>query len=171
MKRKLLAAVVLGLLAAGCRRGLPMLGQAPPFGQNDLAGRPWIVDFVYTTCPGPCPALSANMARLQRSLPPPVRLVSVTVDPEHDTPGALAEYAKRFGADPARWRFVRLSEAELARVMGQDGFKLALAAKGTIVHSTKLVLVDAQGAIRGYYDGEDEAALKRLEGDAADLAR
>lgn len=169
MKRAALVFLI-GIGLAGCRRQLPRLGAAPSFGQSDLAGHPWIADFIYTSCPGPCPVLSANMARLQRALPPSVLLVSFTVDPERDTPEALAEYGKRFGADPARWRFVRLGQAELSRVMG-DGFKLALAAKGAIVHSTKLVLVDAQGAIRGYYDGEDEAALKRLEGDAASLAR
>ena len=170
MRKALLVAAALGLAAAGCRRQLPRLGAAPSFGQGDLAGGPWIADFIYTSCPGPCPVLTANMARLQRALPARVRLVSFTVDPERDTARVLADYGNRFGADPSRWRFVRLGPAELSRVM-EDGFKLAIGRSGAIVHSTKLVLVDAQGAIRGYYDGEDEAALKRLEGDAADLAR
>jgi protein SCO1/2 len=164
----LVVAILIGGLA-GCRRNLPSFGTVPPFGQPDLAGQPWIADFIYTTCDGPCPVLSANMARLQTRLPAPFQLVSFTIDPEHDTPRVLAEYGQRFGADPARWRFVRLDEITLANLLTK-GFKLALVSgDGNIVHSTKFVLVDGRGEIRGYYDGNDEEAFKRLEADAARL--
>ncbi len=168
---KLLRPAALVLLCAACSRPLPKLSRAPDFGQAGLAGQPWIADFIYTTCSGPCPMISANMARLQRDLPPAVQLVSFTVDPKRDTPAVLESYGRRLGADPARWRFVRLPAPRLAGVM-QGGFKLALAPGGSaVVHSTKMALVDGDGWIRGYYDGDDEGSLKRLEADARSLVR
>src|SRR3989338_141182 len=71
--------------------------------KRDFLGAPWIADFIFTRCQGPCPILSARMAELQRQIPEAVRLVSFTVDPGYDTPAVLEAYARRFGASSRRW--------------------------------------------------------------------
>src|SRR5262249_56654554 len=110
-----------GLLLFGCAQKnppLPVYGQVPPFeltsetGQpfdsKSLAGKVWVADLIYTTCPGPCPRMSSLMREVQQasSALPDVRLISFTVDPEHDTPEVLARYAARYQAQPDRWRFL-----------------------------------------------------------------
>ena len=166
----------------------PVLGQVPPFSltersgrtvaRDDLAGRPWIADFIFTRCAASCPAMTARMARLRRELPEgSARFVSFTVDPAHDTPEALARYAASFGAG-LDWLFLTGSEADLHR-LSRDGFKLAVDAApppGTatpeepILHSTRFVLVDGRGRIRGYYDGFDEESMAKLRRDLGALA-
>jgi len=151
---------------------LPVYTIVPPFSftersgktisNQDLAGKIWVADFIYTTCPGPCPLVSANMARLQKSVAsdPNVQLVTFTVDPNHDTPPVLAAYADKFGADANRWWFLTGAEKPMDTLI-QNGFWQAVqdnqgsAADGgfTVTHSTKLVLVDADGNVRGFYDG------------------
>ena len=112
------------------------------------------------------------MQKLQKALrdQPDVRLVSFTVDPKRDTPAVLAEYGKRYQADPARWFFLTGDEARL-HSLGRDAFKLHNV-DGTLVHSTRFVLLDGQSRIRGYYGTEDEdpvarvlAAISRLRGE------
>lgn len=143
-------------------------------GLGDLQGNVWLAGFIFTRCGGPCPLITHNMAGLQKKLPPEVRLVSFTVDPDHDTPLVLKEYAARFKADPARWRFVTGKRSELYALY-RDGFKLAVSLDPKAppslraAHSAKLVLVDREGRPRGYYDGEDASALEGLPRDAAFL--
>ncbi len=145
-----------------------------PLNLHGLIGRVWIADFVYTTCAGPCPLLSANMAGLQKKLPPSIGLLSFTVDPENDTPAVLAAYAGRFGADPKRWLFVTGPKDAQVRLI-RDGFLIAAVsspdapAGQNVSHSTKMALIDAQGRIRGYYDGDDAASLDKLAVDAESL--
>ncbi len=159
----------------------PILGQVPDFTltnrdgrtvhRADLAGAPWIADFIFTRCPASCPIMTTRMARLNRELPPDLglRFVSFTVDPDHDTPQVLQKYAASFQA-PERWLFLTGGKDTLYR-LSQEGFKLGVALNtepGTvepILHSTRFVLVDGEGRIRGYYDGFDEESVGRLEGD------
>jgi protein SCO1/2 len=129
-----------------------------PFGLADLKGKVWVADFFYTTCPGPCPMLSSRLSDLHKELAKDdnVRLVSISSDPEKDTPEVLRAYAKQFGADD-HWLFLTGRKSEIYQLANQ-GFKLALAedpkaAKEPISHSTKLVLVDHTGTVRGFYDG------------------
>lgn len=151
-------------------------GKARPLRRASLLGRVWVADFVFTRCTGPCPILSARMARAQDRLPASVGLISFSVDPDHDTPSVLAAYAARYGADPARWLFVTGPKAEITRLV-KDGFLLPVAENAAarpgerVAHSSRFVLIDAQARVRGWYDGEDEAALARLERDAAALPR
>jgi protein SCO1/2 len=120
--------------------------------------------------------MSAAMARLDRRLPRDgVRLVSVSIDPEHDTPEVLAEYAGNYGASE-RWRFLT-GEPEVVRMLAVEGFKLGVAeVEGeadpglALVHSDRFVLVDAEGRIRGYYDPFEPESIARLERDVAALA-
>jgi protein SCO1/2 len=143
-----------------------------------LRGQPWIADFIFTRCGGICPAMTARLAALRsRLLGTPVRFVSFSVDPVHDTPEILARYAEAAGAG-SDWWFVTGPMPAL-HALSTQGFKLAAmeagpgapSADGPFLHSSKFVLVDAEGTIRGYYDSEDDAALRALEADARRLAR
>jgi protein SCO1 len=130
---------------------------------HDLSGKIWVADFIYTTCPGPCPVITAGMAKLQDAVAhdPQVQLVSFTVDPQTDTPAVLAKYADQFGADPNRWWFLTGPEKPLYDLI-QNGFLQVVQDNGgqppqqgqyKVTHSTYLALVDADGNVRGFYSG------------------
>ncbi len=144
---------------------------------DDLAVGPWVADFVFTRCPGPCPLMSQKMAELGKRLPAGVRRVSFTVDPEHDTPAVLRDYATRFGAGPD-WLFLSGDRAAIWE-LSVSGFKLGVAPaddggppdQGPVIHSTRFVLVDAEGGVRGYYDPFDPAEMDRLVGEVAAVLR
>lgn len=186
----LLAVVAAGLWLVMSRPSsgpdLPRLGAAPEFTlvseqgktvtRADLAGSVWIADFIFTRCGGSCPILSARMAALaeRTAAVPAIRFVSFGVDPEYDTPEILAEYGRKLGADPARWTFLH-GERRLIRALIKDGFKLAIEdgvadSVEPILHSTRFVLVDGEGTIRGYYDGMEQPPVDQLEKDARALA-
>ncbi len=132
------------MLLAGCAAGprQETLWDAPaftltdaasqPFGSGQLAGRVWLADFIYTNCPDECPLyLSPKMAALQRAilagnLAGKIDLVSITVDPQRDTPAVLADYGARYGADPRVWHFLTGPNATLQDLM-QNGFKVGSA--------------------------------------------
>ena len=146
-----------------------------PFGSAQLAGKIWIADFVYTTCPGPCPMISSRMSELQKPLEKSdVRLVSFSVDPEKDTPQVLRGYAEKLQADPARWDFLTGPKSTIYK-LSHDGFKLAVSdgsnEQGIPVHSTRMVLVDRRGQIRGYYDATEADAVTKLFADTNHLLR
>jgi protein SCO1/2 len=162
---------------------LPRDGVVPPFqlvdqngqsyGSQQLQGKTWIADFIYSTCPGPCPMISSRMSETQRPLrDTDVKLVSFTVDPEHDTPAVLRDYAARLDAQPGRWVFLTGDKGTIYR-LAHDGFKLATAAGGEAgpIHSTRIVLVDRSGIIRGYYDATAADAITRLLADTNHLLR
>ena len=160
--------------------------------RDDLKGQVWVASFVFTRCSGPCPQVTATMARLQKELDlantPDVRLVTFTVDPDKDTPNELKEYAARYQADPERWLFLTgMPEAELHKLL-HDGFKVTAQraadpkAGDEFDHSSRLAVVDKQGNIRGYFDGirvgstpESEAefndSLNQLRAKVAELRR
>ncbi len=131
-------------------------------GSTQLQGRPWIADFIFTRCAGPCPMMTSRMAGLQSELSKrpqrkAARLVSISVDPEHDTPGVLNSYAKLAHADADRWLFLTGPRQAVWQLV-RDGFKLPVGqdadnAAMPIFHSQKFVLVDQAGRIRGFYDG------------------
>ena len=146
-----------------------------PFGSAQLTGKIWIADFIFTSCPGPCPIISSRMSELQKPLEKTdVHLVSFTVDPEKDTPQVLHDYAEKLKARPQRWDFLTGSRSTIYELT-QDGFKLALSdgseESGMPIHSTRVVLVDRHGAIRGYYDALAPDAVTKLLADANHLFR
>jgi protein SCO1/2 len=141
------------------------------FGSDDLRGKVWIADFVFTHCAGPCPIMTGKMADVQKALTSPdVKLVSFSVDPDRDTPAVLKEYAQRFGADDARWKFLTGSKQQMAEVA--QGMKVAAKddPDGGVTHSTMFLLVDRNGEVVRLYHNEDEAEMKRLPADAEELA-
>ena len=120
---------------------------------SELRGRPVLVAFIYTTCTGACPLLSARMSRLQRMLEKariPAALVSVSVDPGRDDAKALAAYAKRFGARPG-WHFLREERARLAPVLAAYEEWTSRDGSGELDHPARLHLIDAQGRVREIY--------------------
>ena len=156
--------------------GFQLLNQkGQPFGSAQLAGKIWIADFVYTTCPGPCPMISSRMSELQKPLEKTdVHLVSFSVDPEKDTPEVLRSYAERLQAQSGRWNFLTGPKSAIYK-LSHDGFKLAVSdgsdAQRLPVHSTRMVLVDRRGQIRGYYDATEAEAITKLLADTNHLLR
>ncbi len=146
-----------------------------PFGSVQLQGKIWIADFIFTSCPGPCPMISSRMSELQRPLEKSdVHLVSFTVDPETDTPAVLRDYAERLHARAGRWDFLTGAEATLYALI-KNGFKLAVSdgaeEAGSPVHSTRAALVDRQGIVRGYYDMTAPDGVTKLLADTSHLLR
>ena len=169
---------------------LPVYGQIPSFrflerdGQfrtlQDLQGEIWLADFFFTTCTGPCPVLSSRMADLAQSVARTkgkVKIVSITVDPETDTPERLQAYAKKYGAG-TNWWFLSGPLPEVFRI-AREGFKLAVepnppeavALNGKMLHSTKIALVDGRGQVRAYYNGTEEDLLAQVLPDVGNLLR
>jgi cytochrome oxidase Cu insertion factor (SCO1/SenC/PrrC family) len=100
--------------------------------RNDLLGLVWVANVFYTRCPDTCPLQSAELVRLQHDFADDrdVRLVSISVDPEHDTSAVLQDYAQRFGAAPARWLFLTGDTAAIYH-LAQQGFHLSVAGPGS----------------------------------------
>jgi protein SCO1/2 len=139
-----------------------------PFGSEQLKGKVWVANFIFTSCPSVCPALMERMQQVQhrsRNAGAAVRLVTITVDPENDTPEKLAAYAKRFKASQYRWDFLT-GELDAIDAAVVKGFKLAMgkdeANDFQLFHSERFVLVDAEGTIRGYYEATDEGIDKLM---------
>ena len=177
-----LATSVLALAGCAAHASLPTYATVPDFTLTDqsgaqfasaaaLRGRVWIADFIYTTCPGPCPLMSSQMHQVQTALngADGVKLVSFTVDPARDTPEVLAAYAKAHGASAEDWYFLTGPEATL-QTLDRNTFKLG-DLNGSLQHSTRFVLVDRQSRIRGYYDTSESRAITRLIADVYELAR
>ncbi|MDX2268231.1 MAG: SCO family protein [Bryobacter sp.] len=128
---------------------------AKPFASSQLEGKVWVVDFFFTHCPGPCPRMSKQLRELQEQTSglQDFRIVSITVDPARDTPEALAAYARRYQADPARWHFLTGRKDLIGNLMS-EAFFLGFA-DSLEEHSTKFALVDRRMRLRGYYDSYD----------------
>jgi protein SCO1/2 len=129
----------------------------------DLRGKVWVASFVFTRCTQGCPQITATMKELQKDLAgyPEVRLVTFTVDPEHDDPGELARYAEHYGADPERWLFLTGKEKDVYDLM-EMGFRVARPIQNQgkertpgneVIHTQDLVVVDAAGRVRGWFPG------------------
>jgi len=147
--------------------------QGKPFLSEQLRGKTWVADFIFTNCPGACPKMTMRMSGLQKALAKRnVHFVSFSVDPERDTPEVLAKYAETYGGDTARWHF--LTGEKAAMFQAARDMKLTAEPAGVlgpeIAHAEKFLLVDPQGRVRGAYDSKDEEDMKRLERDADALA-
>lgn len=138
------------------------------FSLGDLRGKPFAAAAIFTTCAGPCPQITASMVRMQAELADSdVRLVSISVDPEFDTPPVLNAYAAQWSADTERWSFLT-GEKSIVYDLIHQGFWLAAqedpeAPRGFhVTHKTSLVAVDREGVRRGWYDGTDPEAVELL---------
>jgi protein SCO1 len=134
----------------------------------DLLGKPWLASFIFTHCMGPCPVVSEQMQLLQKRLKDlDVRLVSITVDPERDTPEVLRNYAAHYQADPERWWFLTGDNAAIRRLI-RGSFKMIVEDPVEpkpgfeIIHSVTIMHVNAEGRVMGQYDARDDVAMARL---------
>ncbi len=177
------------------RSPLPVLGPVADFALTnqqgravslaDLRGHAWVADIIFTRCAGPCPRMTRQMKELQDALPAasPTRLVTLTTDPDFDTPLVLKTYGDRFGANPERWTFLTGTKKEIAALAG-NSLKLSAVpvkpedrtnAADLFIHSTIFVVVDRQARLRGVFETGGEgvdwpkskqsilAAVKQLE--------
>ena len=133
-----------------------------PFSSESLRGKVWVASFFFTNCPAVCWRLNQTLAALQETDPHrDVRYVSITCDPENDTPEALLKYAEHFKADPARWTFLT-GPMDLIQRIGQDFFQISVE-KGA--HTDRACVVDRQGRIRGRFrltEPDQVELLKKL---------
>lgn len=164
---------------------LERLAQAPQFtftaqdgttvSTADFKGKIWVANFIFTRCAGPCPLMTSRMAEVNQALgkkATDVELVTITVDPEYDTPEVLKEYGDQVGASPDRWKFLTGPKDQIETVV-MKGFLQALSREpsGVPIHSTRFVLVDRDGWIRGFLDGSDPELPQKLLMDIGDLLR
>ena len=145
------------------------------FQDTDLLGKLWGGDFIFTSCASTCPIMTRQMQVLAESVPASygIQFVSFSVDPERDTPEAFTQYAQDYGIDTTNWHFLT-GEKQPLRDLVLRGFHLSvqdasredlLAGAEAVIHSTRFVVVDGEGVIRGYYDGTDEEAMQQLIND------
>ncbi len=151
-----------------------------PFTESAMAGHVSIVSFIFTRCDTICPVISMKMQRIQEKtfdVGDAVKLVSFSVDPQYDTPERLAEYAKRYQAEPERWRFVT-GPYDKVHALIEGPFMTSMLRAGDrpsgvpdIQHGGYFLLVDPQLHIRGMYDSNVINQLDALMHDARYLAR
>jgi cytochrome oxidase Cu insertion factor (SCO1/SenC/PrrC family) len=140
---------------------------------------PWAVSFIFTRCQGPCLSITAQMRKLQQETRGSgVRLVSITVDPEFDTPEMLTRYADAFGAEPDRWLFLTGDKDQTYRLI-RDSFLMPVQEMTgadrqpgwEVLHSNNILHVNAQGVVVGKYVGTDDADVARLRRELLKEAR
>jgi protein SCO1/2 len=137
---------------------------------SDLKGHVWVADFFFTHCKGACPMMTSHMGELQEMLSPAgLRLVSITVDPDNDTPKVLTEFAMHAGAKDDSWLFLTGDKSKIID-LSVNGFHLGASAEPS-THSQRLVLVDRDGHIRGYYRNEEKDEIEQLKRNAAILLK
>jgi protein SCO1/2 len=161
---------------------LPVLGEVGDFRLTnqlaravtvaDLRDQVWVANIIFTRCPGICPVMTQNLARVQAGLSgrDPVRLVSLTADPEYDTVEVLRVFAEGYGADPVRWMFLTGEKADLYE-FAVNGLKLTAmetepsqraVEDDLFVHSGTFVLIDRKGRLRAAFDGTEPGVSKQV---------
>ncbi|HEX7361526.1 MAG TPA: SCO family protein [Bryobacteraceae bacterium] len=179
----LVSALAFAELAA-CSRPAPKLpdyGKVPnfqmtdslgdPFNSQSLAGKVWVADFIYTSCPGACPRMTSEMHKISQHLKRQknVRLVSISVDPAHDSPPVLNAFAHKYGGPTPQWIFLTGTPTTI-HLIAYGTFHV-----GDIIqkmnHSTKFILVDKSGEIRGYYDSFDPQDMQKMLANAEALRK
>ena len=139
---------------------------------SDLRDKVWVADIIFTRCPGPCAKMTKQMSELQAALPADetIQLVSLTADPEFDTPDVLKKYGERFGASSSRWQFLTGRKLDVYR-LATKGLLLAVdeikadertSPDDLFMHSTLFVIVDKQGRVRGSFDGTEASSRPKL---------
>jgi protein SCO1/2 len=144
------------------------------FDSKSLKGKIFVASFFFTRCTTICPKITSQVSRVQDTFldDPEVQLLSISVDPKFDQPEQLALYAKRFDANKDQWHFLT-GEKKIIYPLVLKGFHVPLADASeydaaiknpdeTFIHSERLVLVDKEGIIRGFYDGTDKKEVDRL---------
>ena len=141
------------------------------FDQKDLVNKITVLDFFFTSCPGPCPIMAYNMKELYHDFSKieEVQFVSITVDPKIDSQLELKQYADNQGVYDKRWQFLT-SELQNIKNLKRNGFML-YADQLPQGHAIKFILIDQKGQIRKYFDGTDDASQAILRKDIENLVR
>ena len=182
------ALLAIALLLVGCNHqsDLPRLFPVPDANLVDDAGKPvrlaanrgyvTVYDFIFTSCAGTCPMMTATMRRITTKIDKeaPVRFVSISVDPRRDSPEVLSKYAARVRNDP-RWIFLTGDPNTIVH-LSVDGFKLAAGADTSnpneaILHSSKFAIADKDGTIREYYGATNDDTVDHVTATVKDLVR
>jgi protein SCO1/2 len=140
-----------------------------PLTLSDLKGKVWVANLMFASCPDVCMRIGKRIGELDRQLGPrdDVRLVSITITPDLDTPSVLRAYADKLGASE-KWWFLTGDRREVVKLANQ-GFVLSAGTPGVLTHSDKLVLIDREGVVRGYYDGDKPEGVAQLSAEIARL--
>ncbi len=144
-----------------------------PFESERLLGRIVVLDFFFTSCTGVCPPMTQNLKRVQDALTDveDLQIVSISIDPETDTPARLSEHARKVGAQEGRWVFLT-GEAQKIYHLASEGFRLGAGlSDGALYHSDRFVLIDKEGIIRGFYRGTETTEVEQLIEDIRWLER
>lgn len=175
-------------------KDLEVIGPAPTFSltdqhgktitNEDFEGKVYVVEFFFTTCPSICPIMTENMIKIQNEFlgNPRVGIASFTIDPTHDTPEVLKEYAREKGITKLQWHLLTGDKEEIFK-LSYEGFNLYVGAGGEedggFEHSGFFALVDQEGNIRSrkdeqgnpiiYYDGLDDKNIQMLKEDIKNL--
>lgn len=137
----------------------------------DLLGRPWVVSFIFTNCTGPCYKVTSAMRQLQDEFlkDTDLRLVTLSVDPERDTPEVLTKYANGFKADSNNWLFLSGDKAKIYDLVNGSFLMPVMEAESEdrkpgfeIIHTTNILLVDEKGVVQGKWSSTDEAQFDQL---------
>ena len=140
-----------------------------PFQRSQLDGKVWVADLIFTSCEDACPAQTARMRDLaqRHADAKDLRFLSISVDPQTDSPEALREYAERHGVGDIAWSFLTGTKEQIVALV-RDGFRLPVmdgSSGGPLTHSSRFVLLDRQGRTRGAYESRDDDAMARLDRD------
>jgi len=176
MRLILIIIIAMALVSSSCEKkstmdSLPVLRTVTAFRGTDqnnsefsaskLKGKIWIASFFFSRCGSVCPALNTVLARLQADFSDKVSFVSLTSDPEYDTPEVMKEYAQQYGAKPGVWWFVTMPIDSMIAVASRD---LGLVEPSSPeVHSTRFVLIDQNMNVRGFYDSADTNDVSKLQ--------
>ena len=186
MPRLIYPVIVVAILIATLKfipttPNLPRYGEVPQFtltdtsgkeyGSKDLQGHVWMVNFFFSSCQMVCPAINGRISKIAHSLSPesPVRIVSISIDPETDTPSVLSEYAKRFVANPDTWKFLT-GDAKIVNMLTEGPFMLGKI-EDINFHSTRVILIDSKMQIRGFYRGDENDGVEALRNDLEKLTK
>jgi protein SCO1 len=174
--RRACGAILATVLLMACQRSeLPVMGELAPFTlerstgdavtPESMGGSVWVAHLFFTSCPSVCPMMMRRLSSLQETFRgrPDVKFLSATVDPENDTAAVLNRYASKYGADPGRWWFVRGKPAELD-LLATKSFKLGTPDEPAL-HSPRMVLIDREGRIRGFYSADHDQSIESLISD------
>jgi protein SCO1/2 len=175
--------IAVAVLCSACARWrpLPDFGQLPefelkdqtgkPFARADLKSKVWLVDFIFTRCQSVCPRMTAEMRKLQNRIEaiPEARLLSVSIDPDHDTAAVLLRYAASYQVDHSRWLFLTGEKATIRRM--QEKTERHLDPEEITVHSKHFYLVDGNGYVRGVYSLAQPGAADEMIRDLQTLVK
>jgi protein SCO1/2 len=146
---------------------------------SDLKGKVWVANIIFTQCPGPCAKLTQEMAVLQKTISGDVQFLTLTTDPDFDTPAVLKRYGERFKADPSNWFFATGSKKTIAQIAITD-LKLTAVEKeesqrenenDLFIHSTNFIIVDKKGRVRASVEALEPFAQETLQKIIKDLQR